>query len=44
MPYAFNISDGRMTEMIFETTSNPVVATNLGNADYSLSSSGRFSS
>jgi hypothetical protein len=33
-----------MAEMIFEATSNPVVAANLGNADYSLSSIGRFSS
>lgn len=27
-PDAFQISDGRMAEMIFESTSNPVVATN----------------
>lgn len=33
-----------MAEMIFETTSNPVIATNLGNADHSLISIGRFSS
>lgn len=32
-----------MAEMIFETTSNPVIATNLGNADHGLSPIRQFS-
>jgi len=37
-PHAFNISDRRMAEMIFESTSYPVVTANLGNTDHDVSS------